>query len=62
MVDMLCGIALLAIGYLAGAHKARRKKLPELEITEHERERAEQYRAGWDLMLNYEGRKADGNR
>ena len=58
MAEVLCGIILLAVGYLAGPR--RRGKPPEIEMTEDERERAESLKEQWDALRGYGGRKPNG--
>ena len=56
MAEVLCGIVLLAVGYLAGTRRCG--KPPEIEMTEDER--AESLKAQWDALRGYGGRKPNG--
>lgn len=57
MIDVLCGIALVGIGYLLGSRT--RPKAAAVELTEDEKRAEQKAKEQWEQLLNFNG-KAGG--
>jgi len=54
MLDVLCGVALLAVGYWIGR---RQKAEPEpMRLTEEELKAEQKAKERWELLLNFNGK------
>lgn len=57
MFDVLCGIALVGIGYLLGART--RPKSAAVELTEEEKRAERKSLEEWEKFLKFNGRAGD---
>lgn len=59
MLDVLCGILLLSVGYLIGRHKA--KNITPLELTEEQEKVEKEYQEQVEMIRNFNGRRSKPN-
>ena len=59
MLDVLCGIALVGIGYYLGTKTKVQPKTTEL--SEEEKRAEQRAKEQWELLLNYSGKRGDNH-
>lgn len=57
MLDVLCGVLLLGLGYWLGQKAAKPTKPPALDLTDEEREKAKTAREEWEKLLDFGGER-----
>jgi hypothetical protein len=59
MIDVLCGIALVGIGYYLGT-KTKVQPKPT-ELSEEEKRKEQQAKEQWEMLLNFSGKRGGTN-
>ena len=59
MLDVLCGVALLAIGYYLGTKS--KPMLEKRELTEEEQRAEKRAKEQWEMLLNFSGKRGETN-
>ena len=59
MLDVLCGVLLLGVGYLIGRYKAT--NVTPLEITEEQKKAEKEYQKQVEMVRSFNGRRTKPN-